>query len=308
MLQPRDVHLDALLSNLSIMYRNDNYIADRVFRRVRVEKDSDKYPIFDKGPWFKNRAAKRAPGAMSQGGDFTLSHDSYLVEEEAFHTLLVEETMTTADAELQLERAKTEFVTDKILLAREVAVAARCLTAANWANSATLSGTDRWSDYDNSDPSKDVDTARREIHGKTGKNPNTIAMGREVWDVLKHHPLLLDRMAVTGLRIATRQVAQEVFEIPNLLVGEAIVNTAPDGATDAFSYVWGKHVWIGYTNPEPLPTQFQPSAGYTFVWPVNGMLRGVRRFKGQHPTVEILEAFEKVTGSDLGYLIRNAVA
>ena len=39
----RDVHIDAILSNVSVKYGNGEAIADIVFPRVKVKKESDKY-------------------------------------------------------------------------------------------------------------------------------------------------------------------------------------------------------------------------------------------------------------------------
>ena len=38
-----DVHIDGPLSNVSIAYKNENYIADQVFPALAVAKKSDKY-------------------------------------------------------------------------------------------------------------------------------------------------------------------------------------------------------------------------------------------------------------------------
>lgn len=39
----RDVHVDAILTNLSIGYKNDTYIGESVFPRIQVAKKSDVY-------------------------------------------------------------------------------------------------------------------------------------------------------------------------------------------------------------------------------------------------------------------------
>jgi hypothetical protein len=39
----RDAHVDALMTNISIAYRNANYIGEQIFPRVPVQKKSDVY-------------------------------------------------------------------------------------------------------------------------------------------------------------------------------------------------------------------------------------------------------------------------
>lgn len=37
------VHIDSAMSNISIAYRNENYIAEQIFPNVPVQHQSDKY-------------------------------------------------------------------------------------------------------------------------------------------------------------------------------------------------------------------------------------------------------------------------
>ena len=59
-----NVHVDAVLTNISIAYMQDqsNFIASQVFPEVPVDKQSDKFFVFDKNSWFRDEAQKRAPG------------------------------------------------------------------------------------------------------------------------------------------------------------------------------------------------------------------------------------------------------
>lgn len=319
-MQPRtrDVHVDKILTNISIAFRNRMYIADMIFPDVRVEYQSDKYYIFPLEEWFRDEAQKRAPGGRSVGGGFPLSTDSYFAEEIAYHTLLEDEVKQNADAVLRMEAAKTNFVTEKIFLNREIKVSDIVFDSANWENSVTLSGTDQWDDYDNSDPIDDLETAIDTVEEETGQLVNTIVMGREVWRGLKHHPQLLDRLPLTGLKTATLQTltalladqGDEQIQL-RVLVGAARKNDNARGATDqSLTPIWGKHCWIGHVAPSP--GREIPSAGYNFVWPDNGQVRGVRRWRDEDHHSDKIEAFtrfdQKVTGKALGYLIEDAVS
>jgi len=314
----RDVHVDQILTNISIAYRNRLYIADRIFPEVRVDKQSDKYYIFPLEEWFRDEAQKRAPGGRSVGGGFPLSTESYFAEEVAYHTLLEDEVSQNADAVLRMETAKTNFVTEKILLNREIKVADVVFEDANWENSITLSGEDQWDDYDNSDPIGVLEDGIDKVEEETGQLVNTIVMGREVWRKLKHHPQLLDRLPTTGLKTATletlRQLLQDQGEDQiqlRIYVGAARKNDNARGATTQdLSPIWGKHLWLGHVAGNP--GREIPSAGYTFVWPENGQVRGVRRWRDEDHHSDKIEAFtrfdQKVTGKALGYLVENAVS
>ena len=304
-----DVHIDQIMTNISIAYRNGYYIADQVFPLVNVKKQSDKYFVFTKGDWFRNTAKKRAPGGRSEGSGFRLSDGSYYCEEVAEHTLLEDETRDNADSVLNYETNKVNFVTDKILLELEERIEKMCMTTTNWDNYSTP--TNLWSDYDNSDPLADIETAIDTIEGISGRLANTMVISNDVWKKLKHHPQLLDRMPVTGLRSATIDILKALTGIDKILIGRSLVNTAVEGqATDVFARIWSKDVWVGHVAAAPaLDT---PSAGYTFVWPRDGQIRGVRRWRDEDHHSDKIEAFmcydDKVTGSDLGYVLDAVIA
>ena len=63
------VHVDAILTNISVAYlqNQDNFIADKVFPVIPVDKKSDKYFTYTKNDWFRDEAQRRAPGTESAG-------------------------------------------------------------------------------------------------------------------------------------------------------------------------------------------------------------------------------------------------
>lgn len=298
----RDVHVDKIMTNISILYRNGMYIAEQIFPIVQVGNASDKYYKFDKKHMFSNTAQKRAPGGRSEGSGFTLSTDTYFCEEVAEHTLLADEERDNADSVLNLAAEKVNFVTDKILLELESRIEAMCMTTSNWDNSDTPDNL--WDDYDNSDPIADFETAKDTISGSTGKDANTAVISYDVWKTLKQHPQILDRLPVTGLRNARLQDLKDLLEIDRIFIGKAIYNSANIGQTASYSRIWSGDVWVGHV--APMPAKATPSAGYTFVWPRDGKVRGVRRWRDEDHHSEKIEAFmcydEKITGSDLGYV------
>jgi hypothetical protein len=69
------VHVDAILTNISVAYlqNQDNFIADKVFPIIPVDKKSDKFFTYTKNDWFRDEAQRRAPGTESAGGGYNLS-------------------------------------------------------------------------------------------------------------------------------------------------------------------------------------------------------------------------------------------
>src|SRR5690242_11661865 len=93
------VHVDRLLTNLSIGYKNSDYIADNIFPVVPVTKRSDIIPKYDQSHWFRNGATKRAPGTKSEGGGFKVTtDDTYYADRYSFRTEIDDDTKDNADA------------------------------------------------------------------------------------------------------------------------------------------------------------------------------------------------------------------
>lgn len=306
-----DARIDPILTDLSIAYQNNVYIWENVFPIVPTEEKSARYYVFDKSEWTRDEAQRRAPGNSSEGGDFPLSDDRYNCEERAYHTKLPDESADTVGEDIDLEEGKVNFVTEKIMLKAERDIADLVFDAGNWDTVENITDDeDRFDDYNNSDPVGVFEDNIDDVESKTGQMVNTMVLGSEVWRYLKHHPQILDRMAVDNLRTATIDTLSAILEIDNILVGRARVNNAKRGADDNFERVWGKHCWLGHVADNPGPQI--PSAGYTFIWPREGQIRGVRRWRDEDTHSDKIEAFQsddkKVTGSDLGAFIQNAIS
>jgi hypothetical protein len=56
------VHYDSVLTTISTAFIQEqtNYIASKVFKIVPVDKQSNKYPVYDQNDWFQDDAQIRA--------------------------------------------------------------------------------------------------------------------------------------------------------------------------------------------------------------------------------------------------------
>ena len=65
------LHVDQLLSNVSIEYKNEEYIADKLCPVVPVVKDTDKYRIYEKN--WRIPESKRAQKGLAKEFQFQYS-------------------------------------------------------------------------------------------------------------------------------------------------------------------------------------------------------------------------------------------
>lgn len=305
----RDVRVDPLLSSISVAFRNQMYLAPLVAPVIPSALDAGKFTIYNQADWFRNEAGKRSAGARAKRGDFGITFGNFLCEEYAFAKEIPDEIRRNAMDPIRPDQDGTEYATDKVLLNKEVRVAAKFDTAANWQTSVTLAGVNQWNDYTGSDPIADVETATGTIQGNTGYIPNVAIIPTAVWRKLRHHPDIVDRIKYSQRGVVTVDMLKEIFDVPTIYIAQAISTTANEGVaagSETYSYVWGKDVWIGYVAPNPglqVPTaMYQFSSGQ----------RAVRRWREEDRHQDVVEAYElmdeNIVSKLMGYLIKAAVA
>ena len=316
-----EVHMDKPLTNISVAYIQDasEYIANKVFPVVGVKKASDKYFTYDKNDWFRDEAQLRAPATESAGGGYSLSDDSYMCEVWAFHKDIDAQTEANYDEPLDANRDATEFVTQRLLLKRDKLFIDNFLTTSVWDNDKQggdgTNDFEEWNDFTNSDPIGDVTGWRRAVKKETGLKPNKLLIGGLVWDKIKDHPDILERIKYTreALNINPSLVAR-AFDLDDIVIAEAIEATNNEGATAAYDHMVGKQGLLYYQPSRP--TILQPAAGYIFAWTgyAGSNAYGIavdsfymRNIKSRRIEGEMAFDIKKV-GADLGVYLYDVIA
>lgn len=271
---PQSIHVDAVLTNLSIAYKNRFYIGDQIFPSVPVNKQSDKYYTFPKGAWFRDEAGMRGPGGEAPEGGYDVSPNSYFCNEWAFKHGIPVENIDNADIPLQPWQTGVNFVTDKILLRKERLVAAAVMTPGNWSKGGDIQGSWAHGAETNTFISDMLDAI--EDGRKLGVNYIGLVLDAKTLKELKQVPAIIERIKYTGTSGKPADVTPEtlaaLFELERVLIGRSIYSSAKEkkDATDFTSVdIWEVNATKGaaflyYVPPEAaLET---PSAGYCFNW------------------------------------------
>ena len=324
LLTPSQVHIDQPLSNLTLAYvqSQENFIADKVFPTVGVQRQSDKYYIYDRANM--NRTGdvqKLAPRTEVNRIGMTISNSSYYADVYGLGMDFDEQTLANEDAVLDIRAAGAETLATRLMIHREEQFASTFFSAGVWATDNTPANL--WSDYTNSTPIQDVTTARRTMQlGSGGFKPNTMVVGKEVRDILINHPDILARLnggaTVTNTALITNAKLAEIFEVENFYVMEAVKNDSAEGIAESNSFIGGKNALLVHTpRSAGLMT---PAAGLTFAWNnipgVNNLGISVESFSddalkrqqvAEH--IQVKMSYDmKVVGSDLGYFFEAVIA
>ena len=306
-----DVHVDGLLTNLSIAYvqNEKDFVSSQMGQSVPVRKQSDIIAQYTKNDFLRDEAQKRAPATETAGSGYGVTTSTtYFAQEYGFHKDIPEEVRRNADAPFNVDNDARVYVTQKLLVKSDILLASAIFTTSVWDTDVTP--TNLWDDYGLSAPITDVETGKDAIHGVSGYDPNRLLMGRQVWSQLKHHPLLLERFKYTQAGIITKDLVSRVMDT-DIVVAQSIKASNVEGATAAYAYNFGKNALLAYVNPRP--SLLTPSAYYSFRW-VNDFGREItiRRLSNVWKRFERIEGFfnidHKVISTDLGYFFSAVVS
>jgi len=310
--EPRNLHVDAVLTSLSIKYRNEAMIWREVMPVVKVNKRSDKFTKYNKADSYKLVDDKIGPASLPNEVDWGKSDANYSVKDHALGDWLPQESIDNADSPLQPEVDTNDFLNRLLDIAQESRVASSIFAAGTYpaGNKVQLSGTAQWGgDADN--PVQDLLTAIEDCFVRA----NTLLMVADVWTKFRALPEVLD--AVKGSTryqgspggLATVEECRGLFEVENWLVGRARYISSKEGQTEVYGRIWGKHCAALYVEKNPgIDT-------ITFGISFAEMLRQTQRefdtkrgVKGAHFFKVAWNSDENIIASDLGYFIQDAVA
>jgi len=257
------VHVDAALTNLSVAYNNPAFAGDLIAPLVPVRKQSDRYFVLDaERDRFRASLDHRAPGAEASEVDFALSTDSYFCGDHALESVIADEERENADPAIAPDIDRAEFLTEKLLLNREIALADVVLNTGGFSTQ-TLSGGDQW-DEDTSDPVGDIEQRRHEIHASIQREPNTLLLSHKAFSALRRHEAVRS-LAGSGANGAPgpEQLAA-LLDVERVVVARSWKNIAAPGQDQDMEPVWGQSAALLYVPPRPgLKTI---GAVYTFAW------------------------------------------
>lgn len=308
--EPTELHVDAILTNISVQYQNRRLVALEMMPLVKVVKRSDKFFKYDKAERFTIPDSLRGPKSEANEIDWNVAADNYACVDHALREFVSDDELRNADAPIQPEIDAVSFLTELIRLDLEKRIATLLRDTTKLTQNTTLSGTDQWNDYTNSDPISDVETGKAACF----VDPNTLLLSRPVFDKLKHHPKITERIKYSQRGIITAELLAELFEIERVVIGAAKYNTAAKGQTASYDWLWGKDAILAYV--EPSPGLRRVSLGYTMNYTPKGGNEGYRvrkwrnekRGGGGFEIETEMDTDEKLVAVDVAYLIKAAVA
>ena len=313
------------LANVSIAYKNQSYIGDRVFPVIDNVDPKAKIARYLKGAWFRDEAAIRAPGTRAARGGYPVDYIDINTKEYAFAKEVTDEDRRFAGRQgappLKPDQDALEFCADRIDLKKEVRVAA-LIKATDWSGIG-VGGEDAeglWAASSSNTFLADITKGVEYIRARTGMRPNRLLLDFGTYNSLKQETTILNKIQYTERAILTKELLAALLDLEEVLVGEVIVSTAKEtkaGTEFTATNVWevnaGKGMGFLYYSPRS-PGLKIPSAGYQArVWYTEegGLARKTTQWREAAEHQDLYEVAEETdivaTGADLGYMFKDTL-
>ncbi|MFA5380039.1 MAG: hypothetical protein WC455_30035 [Dehalococcoidia bacterium] len=304
------IHVSQVLSNLSVQYKNNEYIAGQVLKDVIVSKESDQYYIY--GNDFRIEMTERANKAKAGIATFGYSTSSYVLKEHALKDVISDRDRANADAAIaNLDADVTEYLVDAIMRRVEYEAAKLLFTITTWSNYSELSTTAlSWSgETTTALPSMNVLSGTTKILKYTGKKPNALVLGQETYDALKENKNLFDRIKYAERAIVTTDLLKALFDVQNIHVGSAVYDTAAEGLTATNSFIWGSDALLCYMEQMPGLKKASAAVNMRIGW--KGNPYRVKKWRDEEIEGDYIEVqtmcAPRVVASLCGYLFKSVV-
>lgn len=254
--------VDPILTEHARGYSNGEFIGMRLFPWVDMPTRAAKRIEFGREA-FRRYATRRAPG--SNIGQISFGYEgkpvSLIQHALSAKTPVEHQEEAAAIPGIDIQKENVDLVLYVIAQELEIAQANVARTAASYAasNKLALAGDDKWSDPD-SDPLAMVSDAKEVVRRRTGRRPNTLALGASAASALTKHAKIREHFKHTTSQTVTHEMLRAYFEVADLAVGDGIYDQ-DDGTTVD---IWGGDAILAFVPPTGARNMRLPGYGYTY--------------------------------------------
>lgn len=296
--------VDPILTNIARGYSNNEYIGTKLLPVVQVDKEGGKIPIFGKEA-FRVYDTKRAIKADSNKADIEgFQTISYATTE--YDLAIPLDYREIKESMLDIEKNATIRATEALKLGLEKQIADMVQNASLYPDTNKETLINNQFNDSGVDPIEIIESKKNALRAIIGKRPNVMVMGAVVFDYLKSHAKLIERIKYSSLGVVTLDLMKQLFGIPNILVGESIYSE--DGST--FTDLWGDNVILAYlSNPTGIAsTPYEPCFGYTLQLKGNPYVDTYEESGGKVKIIRATDNYDvKIVGIESAYLLKDVL-
>ena len=265
-----NAHFNHVLSTTAGEYANSRkgFVAGVLFPAFAVGVNAGQYPTFKKENLLNiPRLKARAPGAPYPRINLEIGDGKFATQDYGAEIPLDDRQKKIYKSQLNADRAKVMTGTRALLVNKEIR--ARDLVQ-NAAIPNSTPGT-KW-DQAGADFYGDIDTAKEVIFENCGMDMNTMILPRTVFNSIKHHDTILERIKYTQRGVTTEDILAELFGVQRIVIAGAVENTATEGQPLNIAKIWGNNITLAYVDASM--DMESPTFARTFAWTENSPSNG----------------------------------
>lgn len=305
--------VDKLLTNVSNGLFPTGYIAEQVLPMLGVKQKTGLIGAYGTShlrvidDLIGGRAEAQRVDPITRQVDNT-----YVVGSHALEGVVTQDDYDNVEEPFDAEADETNGLTSLILTNKERALSSALFNTSTITQNSVLSGTDQFSDYANSSPTKYFKDAHNAVLDGCGMPANAAVMSQKVFNTLIYHPEILAKLgfAMNRAGTLTQDELAKAMNVQKLFIGNVPYESAKEGQSSSLAQAWGNSILM-FVRPEAAAKR-QVSLGY-YVRMNSRKQRAVYKYNLDNPPgstgiiVQDDYVFE-LTNVNAAYLIGSAIA
>jgi len=297
-------------TGLVMAYKNSELIADQVMPVKVLEGKELSFKYFERTKGDAFTAPDTKVGRLSEPNVIHLSgvEKSDFAVAHGLEDIIPLEDLDQVTDKNRFTNTHLEYLMNQLLLGKEKRVADIVQNTSNYESG----NTHTYEDNQGIGASGfDIVTVLLDWLDKPLARPNIIGMGYNVYTKLRTDPNVLKALypSSNGSGVATKQQLCDLFEVNDILVGKARVNTTKNAKNLQLERCWGNNIWGHYQEPlsnlkDGIAWGMTAQIGERYAAVIEAPNKGL---KGS----EIIKAGfyqkEVVVGKDAGFLLKNVI-
>jgi hypothetical protein len=241
-------------------------IGKRVLPVFRTSKQTAGFPVIPKEVMLKIHKTNRAMRGAYRSSDWEFEDGFYFTRENGWEERIDDRERKLYATLFDAEVVATQRAARIVDMNQELRIASKVFNPTNFAVHNLVN---EWDDAAGATPIDDVNAGRNAIRQASGLLPNILIIAWTTFQNLKNCDQIVDRLKYTfpGIdlnRMTTQELAR-VFDVPQVLVGGAIYDSADKGKDAVIADVWSDE-YAMLTVVSEAASISEPCIGRTFMW------------------------------------------
>lgn len=241
-------------------------IGAQVMPPLPVPKQTSEYPVIPKEALMANGDTKRAMRGFYNRSDYEFEMGFYATRENGWEEPLDDREVNLYKSLFDAEIVAAKRATGIILRNQEYRIASKIFNAANFTAHPVAN---EWDDKALATPLDDVKAGKMAVRSACGMLANTLIISYSTMEDLKRNAQIVELLKYTfpgqDINSMSAQQLAHIFDIPKVLVGGAVHNTANKAKDAVITDIWNNE-YAMLTITSESDDISEPCLGRTFQW------------------------------------------